>query len=456
MKNLKKLLVTFIAAILIVNLMLPPQVITAASKYGVILGDKNNNFKLYDDIIVLSPNKNLMMKAYDLCKWLGLSYSYNKASKKLTIKNPNNDKYIEYVLDSKAFTYYASKVSKGVVKKAAYQAYYDTNTKSYVIHAPSLKYILGYHYYKDMKNYYSKMGYQGLVVYSINGYSTYDMPITEGVISYINAKTFTTKEDLLEAIRMNLLMHKTGVKFLTNRAVMDSMGLRNSILDLAIGLDSKDTSKDADYFSLLIDKIIQKWAVIQKIRYNSDGTQTIIETDADQASLTIDVQYETTLSQERTVDSKIASILKSLNLTGASDYIKVKKIHDYVINHAKYDTTNQLSSAYDLLVKKTAVCEGYTLTAYRLFVDAGLESKIISGKANEVAHAWNLVKIDDKWYNIDLTWDDPITNTGEQVLRYNYFLKNQDGFWDHIRLDKFNTSEFLKLYPIAEESYVMK
>jgi len=91
-----------------------------------------------------------------------------------------------------------------------------------------------------------------------------------------------------------------------------------------------------------------------------------------------------------------------------------------------------------------------------LFVDAGLESKIISGKANEVAHAWNLVKIDDKWYNIDLTWDDPITNTGEQVLRYNYFLKNQDGFWDHIRLDKFNTSEFLKLYPIAEESYVMK
>ena len=32
------------------------------------------------------------------------------------------------------------------------------------------------------------------------------------------------------------------------------------------------------------------------------------------------------------------------------------------------------------------------------------------------------VKLNDEWYHLDLTWDDPITNTGTDMLLYDYFL----------------------------------
>ncbi|HWT73718.1 MAG TPA: transglutaminase domain-containing protein [Mobilitalea sp.] len=453
MKKLNKLLLSLMIAALMTNLAVPFPVSAATGRYGMILGDNDNNYKLYNNLIVTSPSGNLMVKAYNVSKGLGLYYSYNKAVKKLTIKNTNNGKSLVFAYGSRNYTYYSGSSSQGLVKTAAYKFYYDSSSQCYVVHAATLKYILGYNYYKDLNDYYSKMGYKSLVVYSINGYSSYDIPITDEVITYINAKTYTSKDELLDAVRMNLMMRKSGVTFTTNRSVMNQIGSSKTILDLAESIDDKDTSKDADYLSRLINNFRQSWSVSYIVRTEPDGTRTNIESPDDVAKLTIDVNYETTLAQERVVDSKVASTLKSLKLTGSSDYDKVKKIHDYIINSAKYDTSYQKYSAYDMFIYKTAVCEGYALTAYRLFVDAGLESRIITGTGKGQAHAWNLVKVDGQWYNIDLTWDDPITNTGEQVLRYDYFLKSTADFKDHVRAAEYNTAEFQAEYPIAAQSH---
>ena len=37
-------------------------------------------------------------------------------------------------------------------------------------------------------------------------------------------------------------------------------------------------------------------------------------------------------------------------------------------------------------------------------------------------HTWNSVYVDDEWLHLDLTWDDPVTTTGEDRLEYNFFL----------------------------------
>ena len=37
-------------------------------------------------------------------------------------------------------------------------------------------------------------------------------------------------------------------------------------------------------------------------------------------------------------------------------------------------------------------------------------------------HVWNALKLNDGWYHLDLTWDDPITTTGQNLLEYHYFL----------------------------------
>lgn len=255
----------------------------------------------------------------------------------------------------------------------------------------------------------------------------------------------------MDAVRMNLIMHKTGITLNTNREVMEELG-SNSVYSRVLAIDNKNTAKDADYLPLLLDKFEQKWLVSYTI-ITKYGVKEKVFSPEDPASLTINVQYETTLAQERVVDNRIADILNNLKLEDSSDYEKVKTIHDYIINLASYDTTYMKSSVYDILVDKTAVCEGYTLAAYRLFTDAGLECKIISGRGNGEAHAWNIVKVDGQWYNIDLTWDDPITNTGEQMLRYDYFLKSESDFTDHVRDREFRTKEFINAYPIAGESY---
>ena len=48
----------------------------------------------------------------------------------------------------------------------------------------------------------------------------------------------------------------------------------------------------------------------------------------------------------------------------------------------------------------------------------------INYKISNESHIWNLVLLDDKWYHIDLTWDDPVyTNIDINKIEYDYFLK---------------------------------
>ena len=37
-------------------------------------------------------------------------------------------------------------------------------------------------------------------------------------------------------------------------------------------------------------------------------------------------------------------------------------------------------------------------------------------------HVWNAVYINGNWLNLDLTWDDPITNDGSNIIDDSYFL----------------------------------
>ena len=37
-------------------------------------------------------------------------------------------------------------------------------------------------------------------------------------------------------------------------------------------------------------------------------------------------------------------------------------------------------------------------------------------------HVWNLVYLDNSWLHLDLTWDDPVVDTGQNLLLHNFFL----------------------------------
>lgn len=56
------------------------------------------------------------------------------------------------------------------------------------------------------------------------------------------------------------------------------------------------------------------------------------------------------------------------------------------------------------LLKHTCVCAGFADILYNCLREVGIETYKITGVAGGY-HQWNKVKIDDKFYNVDLTWD---------------------------------------------------
>ena len=111
------------------------------------------------------------------------------------------------------------------------------------------------------------------------------------------------------------------------------------------------------------------------------------------------------------------------------------------------------NSAYDNLINRSSVCQGYALITYKMMKEAGIDCRIVTGEGKGVSHAWNIVKLDGLWYNIDCTWDDPVAPDNKPHLEYTYFLKSNEDFHDHVRDKEFETEEFNEKYKMADISY---
>ena len=90
------------------------------------------------------------------------------------------------------------------------------------------------------------------------------------------------------------------------------------------------------------------------------------------------------------------------------------RLHDYIVQTCDYDTVaadnNDLSplarTVYSVLVRKKAVCEGYTMAYRYLLKKFNIRSEeIVSDK---MQHCWNYVYIKGNWYHVDVTYDDPV------------------------------------------------
>lgn len=128
------------------------------------------------------------------------------------------------------------------------------------------------------------------------------------------------------------------------------------------------------------------------------------------------------------VESKIDEIIEKIITNDMTDREKIKAFHDYVINNTKYDSDyvdDNLNDMYNYSHKATgallyskALCGGYS-HSMALFLN---KLKIPNYRISSDTHIWNLVYLDNKWYHLDLTWDDPITSNKKDVLLDEYFL----------------------------------
>lgn len=125
-------------------------------------------------------------------------------------------------------------------------------------------------------------------------------------------------------------------------------------------------------------------------------------------------------------------VLKLTNeLKRDNDYDTIKAIYDYIILNTVYDYDSldldhksfefvKKGTSYSCLIDKLTICEGYS-KAFKLLCNSLGYECIIVDSIVEDDHCWNMVKINDKWYEVDTTWAD--TNTEEEdILTYEYFL----------------------------------
>lgn len=118
-----------------------------------------------------------------------------------------------------------------------------------------------------------------------------------------------------------------------------------------------------------------------------------------------ELDYPDTKGKEvsQKADKKANDILKKIIKKGMTDKQKCSAIYDYLTKNCKYDYSSSnyyQSTAYGALANKKATCAGYSNAFNLLARKAGVTSIMVSGGG----HAWNMVKIDGKFYYIDTTW----------------------------------------------------
>ena len=171
-------------------------------------------------------------------------------------------------------------------------------------------------------------------------------------------------------------------------------------------------------------------------------------------NITFNATYYTTAAEEQAVDHAVEQLLKDLNVDQKSDYEKIKAVYDYICENVTYDhahlndeTYVHQFTAYAALIDGTAVCQGYAVLLYRLALELGVDARLISGIGNGGPHGWNIIEMEDLYYNADSTWDAGQTE-------YSFFLKSPTTFPDHTRDKEYETNEFHKEYPMGSADYV--
>lgn len=158
------------------------------------------------------------------------------------------------------------------------------------------------------------------------------------------------------------------------------------------------------------------------------------------SSISLNITYlyneDIILEMKSKLDSKLQEI-KNKYLSVTTNKLQLEYIiHDYILNNTEYDYDNYINgtvspishSAYGALIDGKAVCDGYSKAAKLLFNEVKIESGIIV--SDEMNHSWNYVNIDNNYYQLDITWDDPAPETNR--IRYSYFnLSDSEMGKDH-------------------------
>lgn len=113
---------------------------------------------------------------------------------------------------------------------------------------------------------------------------------------------------------------------------------------------------------------------------------------------------------------------------GASDYEKIKYVYEYIIDLAEYDAKGRdTQNIQSVLLYQASVCAGYSKTFQYILNRMGMFCTYITGTIRDGGdHGWNMVRIGENYYYVDVTWGDPVFanqmegDSSAVMINYNY------------------------------------
>lgn len=214
------------------------------------------------------------------------------------------------------------------------------------------------------------------------------------------------------------------------------------------------------------NKDIYKLDVINKVLHNHPnidygyaGARGTVSSYKYSTNAVMNITFQYNYSKEDMVymkkesQNRVKEIIAKVVKPSMSDYDKELALHDYLLENAEYDQRfyygnmpEESYSDYGTLVKGTGVCDSYAKAMYRLLNTAGIETLYVTGNAIDgdqvIFHAWNIVRLDGEYYNLDPTWNDPIIyGKPKGETRHTYFNLtdeelSKDHMWDESKYPK--------------------
>lgn len=243
--------------------------------------------------------------------------------------------------------------------------------------------------------------------------------LSESEIAAIATAETTTRGQIVEAAV------DSSSRYAYNTLTDNEKELYDAILEAASSMNFK--------IRVTEDVTMKTWAKVFGMVYNQEPQLFWLNSKVKVGRIYFnEVDTDKIASMQKQIDTTVNKILSDASAKSTT-YEKLKVFHDYLVLNSTFEKTEDTvaynGSIYNAFVQGSSgqgniMCSGYAKAMQYLCDKAGIDCVVITG-TNDAgsSHAWNKVKVEGEWYNLDATWDDPILSTPlTNYIRYNYFL----------------------------------
>lgn len=208
--------------------------------------------------------------------------------------------------------------------------------------------------------------------------------------------------------------------------------LKNAKAVIMETFDSFETGCDLSGFLLTVDEmhaLIVEILNTEPRYFYVSGRYSYTYTYTGFAVRLFAIEYDYTESQAKKMLAAYDAAVKKAVSGASTDWSDMEKalyINDYLARNCEYDTTLSKFTAYDVLVNRVAVCQGYALACMELAKQLGLTCEVVT--SDSMWHAWNMIEVNGEYYQLDVTWNDPVEDLTGRV-DHMYLMKSTDYFW---------------------------